>query len=54
MLVISLILLLSSLVNSHRISPFTSVKDIDKAVKILTTTNLEDLKVFDCTMSEPG
>ena len=57
MLVISLLLLLqllSSLVNSHRISPFTSIKDIDRAIRLISATSLEDLKVFDCTMSAPG
>jgi thiosulfate/3-mercaptopyruvate sulfurtransferase len=53
MLVICLALTLLSLANAHRINVFTSTKDTDKVVRNLYLL-LDDVKIFDCTVSEPG
>ncbi len=47
-------LLASQLTTAHRINVFASLKDVDKVVKALLQSNLEDVKIFDCTVSQPG
>ena len=54
MLVISFLLFLLSQAIAHRINTFASLKDVDRVVKFLLTSNLEDIKIFDCTVSQPG